>query len=865
MQAPDRSFTGRRRDRKTHWSVAFADRVAGTLIAAGGIGIIIAVLGVSLFLLWVVIPLFLPASTTERQEPAVPPPPAEILHAALDDHLSMGWTLHRGGLLRVFHLSDGRLLKETNPFEGREELTAVSFAAGRSEAIFGFADGAVQLGTVRFRTSFLSREEAEQFPEDFTPDDDPIPYGTGVATRTSEGQIRLLQLGVDLQEPLEPASSSPVRSIGLSVRPTGPTYTALHEDGTMLIRMLRRQRNLMTGETTYRVRSAVLPAVEQQGQPPRHLLISNTGDAVYLAWSEGLLARYDARNLDDPRVVERVQLLPPGRELTALQFLLGGTTLITGDSHGELSAWFLIRKDDAGTPDNSTLVRAHHLLDAEGAAVTALGMSSRSRVLAAGFENGRVRLLNVTSHKKLADVTVSGSGPVESVTLAPRNNGLLAFDPQGVTFWGLDMRHPEATPASLFLPVWYEGFTEPATVWQSSSGSDAFEPKYGLWPLIFGTLKATFYSMLFAIPLALLAAIYTSEYLHPRVRARVKPSIELMASLPSVVLGFLAGIVIAPFVENWVPAVLAMCLTVPVAFLIGAYGWQLLPAQWTIRYASWRLTGTAIMIPLGILSALPGGWLVEQYLFAGNIRLWLDGQIGGATGGWALIFLPLSVIAVVFGPMRAVDDWMRRSTVGWSKRAVAALDAAKFLVGLAAAIALAFVIGTLLTLLGFDPRGSVVDTYVQRNALIVGFIMGFAVIPIIYTIAEDALSTVPNHLRSASLGAGATPWQTATRVVIPTAMSGLFSAVMVGLGRAVGETMIVLMAAGNTPILDLNIFSGFRTLSANIAVELPEAVRNSTHYRTLFLAALVLFIMTFAINTVAEMVRLRFRKRAVEL
>jgi phosphate transport system permease protein len=96
-------------------------------------------------------------------------------------------------------------------------------------------------------------------------------------------------------------------------------------------------------------------------------------------------------------------------------------------------------------------------------------------------------------------------------------------------------------------------------------------------------------------------------------------------------------------------------------------------------------------------------------------------------------------------------------------------------------------------------------------------------------------------------------------------MSGLFSAVMIGLGRAVGETMIVLMAAGNTPVLQANIFNGFRTLSANIAVELPEAVRNSTHYRTLFLAALTLFVMTFVVNTVAELVRLRFRRRAVQL
>jgi len=158
-----------------------------------------------------------------------------------------------------------------------------------------------------------------------------------------------------------------------------------------------------------------------------------------------------------------------------------------------------------------------------------------------------------------------------------------------------------------------------------------------------------------------------------------------------------------------------------------------------------------------------------------------------------------------------------------------------------------------------------VGSYVQRNALVVGFVMGFAVIPIIYTIAEDALSSVPQALRSASLGCGATRWQTAVRVVLPVALSGIFSAVMVGLGRAVGETMIVLMAAGNTPVMDLNVFNGLRTMSANIAVELPEAVKDGTLYRVLFLSALILFLITFVVNTVAEIVRQRFRRRAFQL
>ena len=152
-------------------------------------------------------------------------------------------------------------------------------------------------------------------------------------------------------------------------------------------------------------------------------------------------------------------------------------------------------------------------------------------------------------------------------------------------------------------------------------------------------------------------------------------------------------------------------------------------------------------------------------------------------------------------------------------------------------------------------------TYDQRNALVVGLAMGFAVIPIIFTIAEDSLSNVPAHLKASSLALGATPWQTALFVILPTASPGIFSAIMIGFGRAIGETMIVLMATGNTPVMEWSMFNGFRALSANIAVELPEAPEGGTLFRILFLAAFLLFVMTFVVNTIAELVRMRLRKR----
>lgn len=858
-------FAGYRRRRKTRRSVRLAEVLSRVFITVGGIGTILAVALVGIFLVWVAFPLFRGASVQVVKQFASPMPAAGPLRTGVDEYQQLGWTILSNGSFQVYSLDTGRVLEQRDLFPGRT-LTCCSSAGRDLDIAFGFTDGTVRLGRIDFTTRFLDPERIPASLREL-PAGQIAEFEAGLVTRTPEGQLRVQNVKVDFDEPIKPPDPAAVQLIDLSMRSNGPVISLLTKDGKLRTNSVSKHENLLTGETVKDLSGGELELPTRAGKgPPDYLLLSGVGDNVYLIWTDGHLTRVSTQDLENPKVVEEVELLgESGVKVTALQFLIGKATLLVGDSSGRIRAWFRIKPEGAPTADGAVLVAGHELTGPAGVSVVSLATANLSRMMAAGYADGRVRLYYVTSEKFLAETWTERDQSVRGLVVSPKDDGLLAQTSSGVWRWDVDPGYPEVTLRSLFRPVWYEGFERPSHVWQSSSGSDEFEPKLGLWPLVFGTLKATFYSLLLGVPLALLAAVYTSEFLHPRTRAIVKPTIELMASLPSVVLGFLAALVLAPFVEKVLPAVLAGLVTIPCAFLLGAYVWQLLPDKVSLRLASTRFLFIFAVLPLGIVAARALGPGMEQLLFHGDLQAWLAGEKGSSTSGWMLLLLPLCGLGMVVMQGQVVNPWLRRVTASWERRWSAAADLTKFLVTALLTIAIAWALGAGLNALGIDPRGSFMGTYVQRNALVVGFMMGFAIIPIIFTIAEDALSSVPEHLRSASLGCGATRWQTARRIIVPTAMSGLFSAVMIGLGRAVGETMIVLMAAGNTPVLEMNIFNGFRTLSANIAVELPEAVRDSTHYRTLFLAALTLFAMTFVVNTAAEMIRLRFRKRAFQL
>jgi len=147
---------------------------------------------------------------------------------------------------------------------------------------------------------------------------------------------------------------------------------------------------------------------------------------------------------------------------------------------------------------------------------------------------------------------------------------------------------------------------------------------------------------------------------------------------------------------------------------------------------------------------------------------------------------------------------------------------------------------------------SIFGTVYRLNSFVGGIGMALAVIPIIYTVTEDALAAIPKLYKEASLALGASRWQTTFRVILPAATPGVFAAIILGFGRAFGETMIALMATGNAALTSWDIFESVRTLSATIGAEMAEVDFHGVHYGILFLIGALLFIVTFSLNAIAE-------------
>ena len=739
-----KSRTGHRRLR--HW----LDQAGGVVVWVGGIATIVSILGIFLYLLWEVFPLFRSASGTQDVALSVRhegPMPIATTLIGMDEYREVVYVLD-GKLLQFIRMPQG---------DGVDEV-------GGELAIPGMVQSSVLVGQ---KGNLLS-----------------------VATR--DGLVFPVEVGIRPVFKDRIRSMVPHVKVGASIRvlPEGKTLeghahtrkderqtiAALATDGTLWLTTVEEPGEFaFSDEFTVSQKALAVP----EGMVFTQLVLDRFGKRLVAGTQDGELVEW---NLQDnaAKGTRRILVTAPGDSVTALGYLLGERTLIVGTESGSVMTW--APQDFPQTGERGLPFRKISTFQSHGNPVQAISWSQRDKGFLTADSEGRVILHHATTGQTVLEFPPTGQ-ETAALRFSPKADGAvwLSRDGQLRTF-SIDNPHPEATFRSLFFPVTYEGYDEPEHIWQSSSGSDEFEPKLGLIPLIFGTLKGTIYAMILAIPLAVMGAVYTAMFMHPHLRSIIKPTIEIMAALPSVVLGFLAGLWFAPLLQDIFPAVVAILGLLP--FMIGLVCllWQSFPkpVRQLDRYGL-DLVVLISTIVLTISACLLMNTSIEALLFGGNYKQWLSNTLG--------------------------------------------------------------------------------LVYDQRNAIVISFAMGFAVIPIIFSISEDSISNVPRHLVAGSLALGATRWQTLTRLVLISASPGIFSALMIGFGRAVGETMIVLMATGNTPIMDWSLFNGFRTLSANIAVEMPEAPHGGTLYRVLFLSGLILFAFTFSINTLAEVVRQRLRKK----
>jgi len=719
-------------------------------ISAAGYGVVFALAMIFVYLFYEVAPIFRGASVTPQNSYSLPVSDVGTRHLLLERYEQLGLQYTEDGRVIFFEADDGAVRQQfTLPVPDGAAITAFGAAEViNNRTVHGLDDGSVIIARHAYSFSFPDDRRHIEPRMDY-------PFGTDPIRIDEQGRA--------------------LTAVAMESSARGPETTvvaAMTEDNRLLLASLSSRRNMLTGETSVETTTRELPA--PPGQVSR-MLVDKTLRSLFVVVDDGRIHYYDIAQPGNARLVQTVDA-GDGAPVTAVEFLVGTVSLIVGNERGDLSQWFLVRDDE----NRHTLERVRDF-SSHGAAITAIAPEYTRKGFMAVDAAGQLGVHYGTSARTLY-LREFAPDALDAVAISQINSRLLVQDAQGqVTVAGLWNEHPQLSFSALWNRVWYEGRADPEYIWQSSSGSDEFESKFSLVPLSVGTLKAAFYAMLFAMPLAIAGAVYTAYFMTPKLRGLVKPSIEIMEALPTVILGFLAGLWLAPFAENNLPAIFSILLLMPVFLLLVAFAWSRLPGSFRSRVPDgWE---AAILVPAILLFGYVSVSLspyVEVWFFGGSMRQW---------------FTDIGV------------------------------------------------------------------TYDQRNALIVGIAMGFAVIPTIFSIAEDAVFTVPKHLTQGSLALGATRWQSVIGVVLPTASPGIFSAVMMGFGRAVGETMIVLMATGNSPVVNFNIFEGMRTLSANIAVELPETAVGSSHFRVLFLAALVLLALTFIVNTIAEIIRQRLRMR----
>ncbi len=729
----------------TDRSRLFKDRFAKWGISAGGVMVLVALLLIFFYLLYVVQPIFESAKVDTRNSVKLQNA-SEVVGLGIEEQTEIAFLLGEKGNVDFYNVEKEQFGKKITTLNTELPSDVSSFASSapfQGQYAYGLENGSVVVVAPKFLVTFPNNQRK------LTPRLD-YPLGD-------------MALEVDEQ-------GAAITKFAFSHYEDKTAVVALTADKRVIFSSFVGEENMFTGEVEWVVERTEL---DIEGRVDE-LLISPDTTRTFVR-SANQIYVYDTRY---PSEVEQIQLLAANEEnanLVSTQLLAGANSLMLANDNGEVSQWF-----EVNTENGREFQKIRAFETSKQSKLNIFTEFYRRTFFTAGA-NGELGIYYTTSDAKLWQGKVS-EGPIQNFAIAPRSNAALILADDALKVIEIHNEHPEVTWSALWQEVWYEGYPEPGYIWQSTSASDDFESKFSLVPISFGTIKAAMYAMLFAVPIALSAAIYTAYFMSSELRKVVKPTVEIMEALPTVILGFLAGLWLAPLIEEHLPAIIGLLVLLPIAILLTAFGWNKLPAS--IRHRIPEGSHSILLIPVVIFI----GWLsfamsnsIELWMFDGNVRQYLTNELG--------------------------------------------------------------------------------MTFDQRNSLVVGIAMGFAVIPTIFSIAEDAVFSVPKHLSNGSLALGATQWQTLVRVVLLTASPGIFSAVMMGLGRAVGETMIVLMATGNTPIMDWSIFQGMRTLAANIAVEMPESEVGSSHYRILFLAAFVLFIFTFIFNTVAEFVRQQLRDK----
>lgn len=725
---------------------ALKDRVTRWYVAVGGLAVLAAITLIFFYLAYVVAPLFQGASLTVQAplNAAWMQDAGKPLMLTVEEQNRIGMRVSDKGEMIFFDITDGTELQRLSvPLPpGASVVSIGKDQPGAPLIALGLSNGQVLIFRHTYATTYPGNQKT------ITPSI-AWPYGETPVVLDDQGR---------------PVEHVTVTADGEHLKLAGATGTQLH------VLALEQTENLMTGEMTSEQTRIELP---QTAAAVKALYFDPRQQWLYVINGR---AQADVFDLRDSTLNGRYKLLEDGNaEITASTQLVGGISLVIGNSKGGIAQWFMARDTDG--EQRLMRVRDFKMSDAP---IVQIKAEQRRKGFIALDASGNLGIFHSTAHRTLLVEKVADGPGV--LTMSPRANHVLLESGGKLLPLTLDNPHPEVSWSSLWGKVWYENYDAPQYVWQSTASNSDFEPKLSLAPLTYGTLKAAFYAMLLAAPLAVAAAIYTAYFMAPGMRRKVKPVIELMEAMPTVILGFFAGLFLAPYLEGHLPGVFSLMLLTPIGILLAGLCWTRLPDSIRLRVPDgWE---SALLIPVILLV----GWFslsmsphLENWFFGGDMRTWIRDDLGIA--------------------------------------------------------------------------------YDQRNALVVGIAMGFAVIPNIYSIAEDAVFSVPRSLTLGSLALGATPWQTLTRVVILTASPGIFSALMIGMGRAVGETMIVLMATGNTPIMNMNLFEGMRTLAANVAVEMPESEVGGSHYRVLFLAALVLLVFTFLMNTFAELIRQRLRKK----